>query len=128
MGSRTVCYLAIRAVMSRAEHVAGVARKRKEANWVHLVSLLRQEFHSLSNKSMSSKKAPPSLAVANFTRLKPPYRAVPPSPFASPRALDGLRPGRSGDVHPVLRRGHHCASQAGNKQPRIHWPRRPLTP
>ncbi len=32
------------------------------SNWVHLVSLLRQDFQSLSNKSMSSKKVPPSLA------------------------------------------------------------------
>jgi hypothetical protein len=32
---------------------------------------------------------------ANFTRLEPSSRAVPPSPFVSPSALNDLRPGQA---------------------------------
>jgi len=64
------------------------------ANWGRLWLLLAQNFHSLSDKSMSSKKVPPSLADASFTLLNPRSRVVPPSPFVSPSALSDLRAGR----------------------------------
>ena len=77
-GSRSVGYLAIRAVMTvdraalstlRALHEKGksgygsISPRNSTfffANWVRLVSILGEEFYSLPNKSMSSKKLPPS--------------------------------------------------------------------
>jgi hypothetical protein len=77
MGSRTVCYLAIRAVMTvetvamttlRVLHEKGKRRYRAffgknstffSANWGGSWPILRPNFHSLSDKSRSSQKVPP---------------------------------------------------------------------
>jgi hypothetical protein len=77
MGSRTVCYLAIRAVMTvetlamttlRVLHEQGKRRYRPffrknstffSANWDGSWPILLPNFHSLSDKSRSSQKVPP---------------------------------------------------------------------
>jgi hypothetical protein len=64
------------------------------ANWGGSWPILRPNFHSLSDKSMSSKKVPPLEADANRTRLKTASRAVLPSPFVSP-VPNTLRRGRA---------------------------------
>src|SRR5947207_15724676 len=71
------------------------------ANGGHSPPILRPNSHSPSNKSTGSKKAPPSLAGADCTGPKPSSRAVPPSLFASPSALNDIRPSRAAPEHTV---------------------------